>query len=292
MPFFINRNFENQLYDLFSSMQAWMNGRPLNLGGMSGPGGGYGGYYIGQLPQSRVAYDTTESSSYDIPASGTSMLHNLNRIRHRITDLEIASGVYTGVSVQHDDSLIGSGITILNFEGYVDVQKISDKVTITISGGGGATAGNSVTSGIDFSQSTAVGTGSSYSRVDHSHGTPYQPSREIVFTAPDTLEIGAGSLRIYNQLGINFHASKVFLAVSTPPVTSDAIIIDINKNGATIFSAQENRPQITSGNYTGYTTTINTPDFNDGDYYTVDIDQVGSGGSFLTTHIKLVDTLV
>jgi hypothetical protein len=90
MPFFINRNFENQLYEYLSSIQSWVNARPVNLGGMSGPGGGSGGPwgFIGQLPQTKVTYDTTEAATYALPASGWSLLTNLNRIRSRITVLE------------------------------------------------------------------------------------------------------------------------------------------------------------------------------------------------------------
>lgn len=104
-----NRLYENQLMEFFASMQAFNRLAVINLGGASGPGGGSGsppGGFIGQLPQSRVAYDTTESDSNYVPGSGMSLLHNLNRIRHRITVLE-------------DEDILHQ--TILTFGGILEV---------------------------------------------------------------------------------------------------------------------------------------------------------------------------
>lgn len=280
MPFYINRNFENQLYEYLASIQAWLNTRPINLGGASGPSGGFGWGFIGQLPQSSIAFDTSEAAVWEIPASGWSLLHNLNRIRYMIAG--------SLQEVQQNDTPVASGISIINFEGNVSVLKEANKVTVTIASG--VSAGNTVVSEQTFSQAPASGTSVLYSRVDHTHGTPYQPTREIIFTMPYDLVTTVGGLRMYNQLGINFHISKVLISVATPPVTSDDVTVDINNGGTTIFSTQANRPVITSGNYTGSTTTINLPDFNDGDYLTMDIDIPGSGTSFLTAHVVLVDT--
>jgi len=152
MPFYINRNFENKLYEYFSSMQSWMNIRPIGLGGVSGPGGGSGGPpggFYGYLPQSRVAYDTSELSSNGLPASGWSILDNLNHIRYRITVLEASGGgssSFSGLEIQKDDVIVGSGITIINFEGSVDVSKVGNKATIIVSASGGS-GGTSETGG-------------------------------------------------------------------------------------------------------------------------------------------------
>jgi hypothetical protein len=91
MPFFINRSFENQLQEMFASAQAFNNVKPINLGGTSGPGGGYGGPpggFFGQLTQNRIAYDSSELAASGMPASGWSIIDNLNHIRGRITVLE------------------------------------------------------------------------------------------------------------------------------------------------------------------------------------------------------------
>lgn len=87
----------------------------------------------------------------------------------------------------------------------------------------------------------------------------------------------------------------VTAAVNTAPVGS-SIIIDVNKNGTTIFTAQINRPTILSGtNDTGGSEVV--PDVTSlvfGDYLTVDIDQVGSGtpGSDLTVFVHYTRLIV
>ncbi len=73
------------------------------MGGWSGPYGGTGGPpggFIGYLPQTRVAYDETESEDCNIPSGVTpSLLHNLNRIRCRIKDIETSLSTGSGVGV-------------------------------------------------------------------------------------------------------------------------------------------------------------------------------------------------
>lgn len=58
----------------------------LNLGGVSGASGGGGGPlggFIGQLPQKRVAYDTSEEAKLTIASGSGSLLDNLNHIRYK-----------------------------------------------------------------------------------------------------------------------------------------------------------------------------------------------------------------
>lgn len=68
---------------------------------------------------------------------------------------------------------------------------------------------------------------------------------------------------------------KVWLIVRTAP-TGAAILIDINKNGSTIWSSQGNRATIAISGTTGNTTTFNTTALAAGDYLDLDLDQVGS----------------
>jgi len=74
----------------------------------------------------------------------------------------------------------------------------------------------------------------------------------------------------------------------TPPVGAD-IIVDINKNGTTIFTTQGNRPTIPDGQNKGAKSA--TPDVTaiaEGDIITIDCDQVGSTtpGSDLTVYVR------
>jgi hypothetical protein len=84
-----------------------------------------------------------------------------------------------------------------------------------------------------------------------------------VFTVPGTLSTGTGRAKFYIPGPITI--GNIRASVGTAPTGSD-LIIDVNKNGTTIFTGQTlvstNTPQITE---------VTT-----GDYLTVDIDQVGS----------------
>jgi hypothetical protein len=110
---------------------------PLNLGGITGSGGGVGappGGFIGMLPQSRVAYDIEELAyqgfDQDVEVSG-SLLDNLAHIRYRIENLETGA-----IAVYDNDVLVASGVAILDFKGdFVDVVEIGgNQAEITISG--------------------------------------------------------------------------------------------------------------------------------------------------------------
>jgi hypothetical protein len=80
--------------------------------------------------------------------------------------------------------------------------------------------------------------------------------------------------------------TKVKLVVKTAP-TGQAIIVDVNKNGTTIFTTQGNRPQIAAGATTGDSGTPDVTSLAEGDKLTVDIDQIGSGtaGADLTVEV-------
>lgn len=103
---------------------------------------------------------------------------------------------------------------------------------------------------------------------------PYQ------FPTPGTLSAGAGKYpAVYNDTGSTLAIIAVRASVVTAP-TGAAIIVDINKNGTTIFTTQANRPTIAIGtNTSGKVTSMDVTSLAPGDYLTVDIDQVGSGAA-------------
>lgn len=99
------------------------------------------------------------------------------------------------------------------------------------------------------------------------------------------IAVGAGLVRF----PFPFVATLVSVTagIATPP-TGAALIVDVHRNGTTIFSTQANRPTIAAGaNATAAAPTPNTTAMAVGDYLTVDIDQVGSTvpGSNLTVQI-------
>ena len=72
-----------------------------------------------------------------------------------------------------------------------------------------------------------------------------------------------------------FTIDEVYIEVKTAP-TGASIIVDVHKNGTTIFTTQSARPEIA---ISGFTDTSGTPDvtsFAKDDAVTIDVDQIGS----------------
>lgn len=106
---------------------------------------------------------------------------------------------------------------------------------------------------------------------------PLEPGLLFTFSRAGTLATGAGTFRVYNDSGSTLTIKAVRASVGTA-ATGASVIVDVNIGGTTIFSTQANRPTIAaSANTSGKVTNMNTTTIADGAYFTVDIDQVGSG---------------
>jgi hypothetical protein len=95
-----------------------------------------------------------------------------------------------------------------------------------------------------------------------------------------------GALRVYCEFaGV---IESVRASVSVAP-TGASILVDINKNGTTIYGTQGNRPTIAASGFTGVGGTASGATVAAGDYITVDIDQIGStvAGSNLTVVVRI-----
>ena len=80
---------------------------------------------------------------------------------------------------------------------------------------------------------------------------------------------------------------KAYASIKTAPTGAD-LIIDLNKDGTTIWSTQANRLTISDGATTATQTSFNTTSLAEGSEITVDLDQVGStvSGADLTIALK------
>lgn len=111
-----------------------------------------------------------------------------------------------------------------------------------------------------------------------------------VMSKSGDLTTGAGVSR-YPIKGGTFSVLSVAAMVNTAP-TGASVIVDVNKNGTTIYGTQGNRPTVaisgTSATVGAHAATTVT----DGDYLTVDIDQIGStvAGSDLVVVVRLQRT--
>ncbi|MFG1817623.1 hypothetical protein ACGFIF_27955 [Kribbella sp. NPDC049174] len=113
------------------------------------------------------------------------------------------------------------------------------------------------------------------------------PVEAYTFSITGAVAVATGKSRIYLEGA--YVVETVRAAVNTAP-TGAALVVDVNKNGTTIYTDQSDRPSIAAGtnsatgNDPAVTTTLAA-----GDYLTVDVDQIGSTapGSDLTVTVRL-----
>jgi hypothetical protein len=119
--------------------------------------------------------------------------------------------------------------------------------------------------------------------VVHTHNVVFDLS---AFSKSGVLTTGAGVSRL--PIGAAYTIQSVRAMVGTAP-TGAAILVDVNKNGTTIFTTQGNRPSIAAA---GNASSAAVPDVTSlaaGDFLTVDVDQIGStvAGSDLTVIVTV-----
>lgn len=155
------------------------------------------------------------------------------------------------------------------------------------------TAGTGLTGGGDLSanRSFAVDFGSGATQAaagNHTHTLTFSLP---AYSKQGTLTTATGTMRL--PIDGTYTIVGTRLMVGTAP-TGASIIIDVNKNGTTIYSTQANRPTIAaSANAGGPGSAPDVTSLAAGDYLTVDIDQVGStvAGSDLTVVVVVNKTV-
>jgi hypothetical protein len=108
-----------------------------------------------------------------------------------------------------------------------------------------------------------------------------------LFTAAGNLTVRTGSVRFPVPSG-TYTIQEVRVMVGTAPATQ-SVIVDVNKNGTTIYGTQANRPTIAAGSNAATGGTASVTSVAGGDYLTADIDQIGTGtvGADLTVMVAL-----
>lgn len=99
------------------------------------------------------------------------------------------------------------------------------------------------------------------------------------------VSVGAGAHRLYVDTTGPLLVAGVRASVGTSP-SGSPLIVDVNRNGTTIFPTQANRPSIPVGsNTSGKVTSAEVTLLNPGDYLTVDVDQAGTGAANLVVQL-------
>jgi hypothetical protein len=107
----------------------------------------------------------------------------------------------------------------------------------------------------------------------------------LTFSKVGTLAVATGAHRLYVPWAITIVSVGISLGTAN---TGATFIVDVNKNGTTIYGTQADRPDIAaSGQWSGWHVPNTTAVAAD-DYLTVDVDQVGStiAGADLTVIIR------
>jgi hypothetical protein len=108
-----------------------------------------------------------------------------------------------------------------------------------------------------------------------------------VKVADGVLSVGQTTFELYIPANVGgMTVAEVEIWTTIAP-TGAAVILDIHKNGTTIFTTQSNRPQIAAAAKQATTTTIEVDGIADGDIYTFIIDQVGSAVAGADLHVTV-----
>lgn len=101
--------------------------------------------------------------------------------------------------------------------------------------------------------------------------------KTILISVPGTLYTGSNvTYEVPIPFTDGFTCTTVYINVKTAP-TGQAVIVDVNLDGSTIFSTQANRPQIAAGSTTGESGAPDTQSMTQNQIVSIDTDQVGSG---------------
>ncbi len=98
-------------------------------------------------------------------------------------------------------------------------------------------------------------------------------TRYLTLGVPGTLTAAAGTVRLYVPFACT--VTNVRASVGTAP-TGASLIVDVLKNGTTIFSTTGNRPTITATNFTDLSSTPDVTAIAADDYLTISVAQIGS----------------
>jgi len=117
----------------------------------------------------------------------------------------------------------------------------------------------------------------------------------FVFTYPDVLSTGVSvvpllvATRALTIVKAYANVKTAPTGVVGTPIAGKSLVLDLNKNGSTLWSTQSDRLSITDGATSGSQTAFNTTSLVEGDTLALDIDYVGStlAGADLTVELKV-----
>jgi hypothetical protein len=217
--------------------------------------------------------------------------------REEIEDL-LASSFVAGAGITVTYSDVGNSFTIANTDGGAaavathtgDTSAAHLATAIDHSVTGAFVVAGTVQGAIS-DLDTAIGTVnaglSGKAATSHTHTI----TGEIIFGVTGAATVRTGTAKVPNKSGRTRTITGVTITATTAP-TGATMIADVNINGTTIFGTQANRPTITASSTALFTTTgMSVTSWTDGQWLTVDIDQIGStvAGSDVTVTVHYTE---
>ena len=128
-------------------------------------------------------------------------------------------------------------------------------------------------------------------QVQHAIASSPEVTGQFIFTVTGEL-VAENNATLELFAAASLTLTEVFISVKTAPTDAN-IIVDVNKNGTTIFTDQGKRPEIVA---TATSDTSDAPDVTaivKNDKLTIDIDQIGSTlpGENLTVHVRFTQAV-
>jgi hypothetical protein len=247
-----------EMLDYIERRMAWTKVQPIYLGGEPGSSGSIvpPGGFIGLLSQNKVQYDSVEA---EYSSGGSTLMDNLAHDRYRLTTYMNQLAAYSGGSLgaveAGDYPSWGAGAALIGFSpgspaGVYSVQTAIESIYNMPSVGGNGFMWHSFVWSVE--------------------GALSQASLPLEWSVPGPMTI-----------------DHVYLRCKDTP-SGGSIIVDVNKNGSTIFATQSNRPKIVPGDKAGASGTPDTTSVTTNDYLTADVDDIGStfAGTNLTIHVR------
>ena len=211
---------------------------------------------------------TTKANTSTTISAGTGLTGGGDLSANRT--LTVAYGATAGTAAQGNDSRI------------TGAEQTANK--------GAASGYASLDSGtkVPIAQIPTGATGTTVSLGNHTHTLTFSLTS---FFKTGALTVVTGTQRL--PIDGTYTIVGTRLMVGTAP-TGSSLIVDVNKNGTTIYTTQANRPTVAAAANAGGPGTA--PDITTlvaGDYLSIDIDQVGSSiaGSDLTVSVIVTKTV-
>jgi hypothetical protein len=131
---------------------------------------------------------------------------------------------------------------------------------------------------------SGTGSGSNFLRGDMAWAVP-SVVKTLVFFVAGTLTAVSSPIRLHAPEAMTI--TNVTAAVNTAP-TGASLIVDVNKNGTTIFTSQGNRPTIVATEFQDLSSVPDVTAIAQNDVITVDVDQIGStvAGADLVVQVR------